>query len=116
MSAQFVRHRRQRGRRDLLVIDALEARLIGPKKIALFGHRDVGKTTLLAMFYRQAAGGQQSPAQDRGGCVGRGRRRLRHRGDRHRAARLDDGDPALDRRHRGRGGRRPAGGPVGITL
>jgi hypothetical protein len=39
-------------------LDALEARLIGPKKIALFGHRDVGKTTLLAMFYRQAAAGQ----------------------------------------------------------
>ena len=30
----------------------------GPKRIALFGHRNVGKTTLLAMFYRQAAGGQ----------------------------------------------------------
>ena len=39
-------------------LDALEARLIGPKKIALFGHRDVGKTTLLAMFYRQAAAGK----------------------------------------------------------
>lgn len=39
-------------------LDALEARLTGPKKIALFGHRNVGKTTLLAMFYRQAAGGQ----------------------------------------------------------
>ena len=39
-------------------LDALEARLIGPKRIALFGHRDVGKTTLLAMFYRQAAAGQ----------------------------------------------------------
>jgi GTPase SAR1 family protein len=38
-------------------LDALEARLTGPKKIALFGHRNVGKTTLLAMFYRQAAGG-----------------------------------------------------------
>ncbi|AMV35931.1 TRAFAC clade GTPase domain-containing protein [Planctomyces sp. SH-PL62] len=39
-------------------LDALEARLTGPKRIALFGHRNVGKTTLLAMFYRQAAGGQ----------------------------------------------------------
>ena len=39
-------------------LDALEARLIGPKRIAIFGHRNVGKTTLLAMFYRQAAGGQ----------------------------------------------------------
>lgn len=39
-------------------LDALEARLTGPKRIALFGHRNVGKTTLLAVFYRQAAGGQ----------------------------------------------------------
>src|SRR3954471_11590220 len=46
-------------------LDALEARLIGPKKIALFGHRDVGKTTLLAMFYRQAPGGE-----GRGGRLG----------------------------------------------
>ena len=27
-------------------------------KVALFGHRNVGKTTLLAMFYRQASSGQ----------------------------------------------------------
>ena len=39
-------------------LDALESRLTGPKRIALFGHRNVGKTTLLAMFYRQAASGQ----------------------------------------------------------
>ncbi|WP_435016368.1 TRAFAC clade GTPase domain-containing protein [Tundrisphaera sp. TA3] len=39
-------------------LDALEARLTGPKRIALFGHRNVGKTTLLAMFYRQASTGQ----------------------------------------------------------
>ena len=39
-------------------LDALEARLTGPKRIAPFGHRNVGKTTLLAMFYRQAASGQ----------------------------------------------------------
>jgi GTPase SAR1 family protein len=39
-------------------LDALEARLTGPKRIALFGHRNVGKTTLLAMFYRQASIGQ----------------------------------------------------------
>src|SRR5947209_20550469 len=39
-------------------LDALENRLIGPKRIALFGHRAVGKTTLLAMFYRQASTGQ----------------------------------------------------------
>src|SRR5580693_2050973 len=39
-------------------LDALEARLSGPKRIALFGHRNVGKTTLLAMFYRQASSGK----------------------------------------------------------
>ncbi len=39
-------------------LDALEARLTGPKRIALFGHRNVGKTTLLAMFYRQASSGR----------------------------------------------------------
>jgi GTPase SAR1 family protein len=39
-------------------LDALESRLTGPKRIALFGHRNVGKTTLLAMFYRQASSGR----------------------------------------------------------
>jgi hypothetical protein len=39
-------------------LDALERRLTGPKRIGLFGHRDVGKTTLLAMFYRQASTGR----------------------------------------------------------
>src|SRR4051795_6591494 len=39
-------------------LDAVERRLTGAKRIALFGHRDVGKTTLLAMFYRQASSGQ----------------------------------------------------------
>jgi GTPase SAR1 family protein len=39
-------------------LDGLERRLTGPKRIALFGHRAVGKTTLLAMFYRQASTGQ----------------------------------------------------------
>src|SRR5215471_7221874 len=39
-------------------LDILERRLTGPKRIALFGHRNVGKTTLLAMFYRQASTGQ----------------------------------------------------------
>ncbi len=39
-------------------LDALERRLIGPKRIALFGHRAVGKTTLLAMFYREASSGR----------------------------------------------------------
>ena len=45
-------NRRKNRRNDL------EARLTGPKRIALFGHRNVGKTTLLAIFYRQASSGQ----------------------------------------------------------
>lgn len=36
----------------------LEERLKGPKRVGLFGHRNVGKTTLLAMFYRQAGSGR----------------------------------------------------------
>ncbi|MGE3819959.1 MAG: hypothetical protein AB7I30_11015 [Isosphaeraceae bacterium] len=39
-------------------LDDLEERLTGAKRIGLFGHRDVGKTTLLAMFYRQASAGR----------------------------------------------------------
>jgi hypothetical protein len=39
-------------------LDALERRITGPKRVALFGHRAVGKTTLLAMFYREAAAGR----------------------------------------------------------
>src|SRR3954470_23363558 len=39
-------------------LDALERRITGAKKIALFGHRAVGKTTLLAMFYREASAGR----------------------------------------------------------
>ncbi len=39
-------------------LDALERRLTGSKRIALFGHRAVGKTTLLAMFYREASNGR----------------------------------------------------------
>lgn len=39
-------------------LDALEGKLTGSKRIALFGHRNVGKTTLLAMFYRQASTGR----------------------------------------------------------
>src|SRR5438067_4165030 len=39
-------------------LDDLEERLTGAKRIALFGNRNVGKTTLLAMFYRQASTGQ----------------------------------------------------------
>ncbi len=37
--------------------DDLEARLETPMRVALFGHRNVGKTTLLAIFYRQASSG-----------------------------------------------------------
>jgi GTPase SAR1 family protein len=36
----------------------LERKITGPKRIALFGHRAVGKTTLLAMFYREASNGR----------------------------------------------------------
>ena len=39
-------------------LDDHEERFTGARRIALFGHRDVGKTTLLAMFYRQASAGQ----------------------------------------------------------
>lgn len=39
-------------------LDALEARLTGPKRVALFGHRAVGKTTLLSIFYREASNGR----------------------------------------------------------
>ena len=45
-------------RRRIEPLDALEERLTGPKRIGLFGHRNMGKTTLLAMFYRQASTGQ----------------------------------------------------------
>ncbi len=41
-----------------MVGSELEDRLKGPKRVGLFGHRNVGKTTLLAMFYRQAASGR----------------------------------------------------------
>jgi hypothetical protein len=39
-------------------LDEIEAQLTQPKRVALFGHRNVGKTTLLAIFYRQASSGQ----------------------------------------------------------
>ena len=39
-------------------LDDHEERFTGARRIALFGHRDVGKTTLLAMFYRQASAGK----------------------------------------------------------
>jgi outer membrane protein assembly factor BamD (BamD/ComL family)/GTPase SAR1 family protein len=45
-------------RRRKTHLDELERRLTGPKRVALFGHRAVGKTTLLAMFYRQASTGR----------------------------------------------------------
>ena len=44
--------------RRTIRLDELEARLTRPNRVALFGHRNVGKTTLLAMFYRQASCGQ----------------------------------------------------------
>ena len=46
------------GKRVASELDVLETRLTGPKRIALFGHRNVGKTTLLAMFYREASSGR----------------------------------------------------------
>lgn len=39
-------------------LDTIEHRLTGPKRIGFFGYRNVGKTTLLAMLYRQASTGQ----------------------------------------------------------
>ena len=49
---------RAQANRRKIDLDALEHRLTGPQRIGLFGHRNVGKTTLLAMFYRQASAGQ----------------------------------------------------------
>src|SRR5687768_613764 len=37
---------------------ALCDRLCRPQRIGIFGHRGVGKTTLLTMLYREAAGGR----------------------------------------------------------
>jgi GTPase SAR1 family protein len=48
----------KRTKRSASRLDDLEARLTGPKRIALFGHRNVGKTTLLAMLYREASSGR----------------------------------------------------------
>src|SRR3954454_7312974 len=39
-------------------LDKLVRRITGAKRIALFGHRAVGKTTLLAMFYRESSNGR----------------------------------------------------------
>src|SRR6476469_7530615 len=36
----------------------LAERLCRPQRIGLFGHRGVGKTTLLTMLYREAVGGR----------------------------------------------------------
>ena len=54
-------------RRRTSRLDILEARLTGPKRVALFGHRNVGKTTLLAMFYREASSGRMRRTADGGG-------------------------------------------------
>jgi hypothetical protein len=40
---------------------ALAERLCRPQRIGVFGHRGVGKTTLLTMLYREAAGGHLPP-------------------------------------------------------
>src|SRR5215472_16856345 len=37
---------------------ALAERLCRPQRIGVFGHRGVGKTTLLTMLYREAVGGR----------------------------------------------------------
>src|SRR5215472_4474194 len=37
---------------------AVAERLCRPQRIGVFGHRGVGKTTLLAMLYREAVGGR----------------------------------------------------------
>ena len=39
-------------------LNELERRLKEPMRVALFGHRNVGKTTLLAVFYREASSGR----------------------------------------------------------
>lgn len=39
-------------------LDALEQRFLSAKRVGLFGHRAVGKTTLLAMLYREASAGR----------------------------------------------------------
>lgn len=40
------------------ITTALAERLCRPQRIGLFGHRGVGKTTLLTMLYREAVGGR----------------------------------------------------------
>src|SRR5689334_17548996 len=37
---------------------ALAERLCRPQRVGIFGHRGVGKTTLLTMLYREAVGGR----------------------------------------------------------
>src|SRR6516164_9111476 len=39
-------------------VSALAERLCRPQRIGVFGHRGVGKTTLLTMLYREAVGGR----------------------------------------------------------
>ena len=56
--ADRTRPRRRMTNRRMNRLDELEARLTKPMRVALFGHRNVGKTTLLAIFYRQASSGQ----------------------------------------------------------
>lgn len=44
--------------RSAVVADALAERLCRPQRLGVFGHRGVGKTTLLAALYREAVGGR----------------------------------------------------------
>lgn len=44
--------------RDQIRCSDLAERLCRPQRIGLFGHRGVGKTTLLTMLYREAVGGR----------------------------------------------------------
>src|SRR5438132_2061304 len=44
--------------RPAAAVVSLADRLCRPQRIGVFGHRGVGKTTLLTMLYREAVGGR----------------------------------------------------------
>src|SRR5258707_12112261 len=44
-------------RRPSTAVTALAEQLCRPQRLGVFGHRGVGKTTLLTMLYREAVGG-----------------------------------------------------------
>src|SRR5438132_6127333 len=44
--------------RPAAAVVSLADRLCRPQRIGVFGHRGVGKTTLLAVLYREAVGGR----------------------------------------------------------